>query len=360
VSATLLAIGTRKGLFLATSRDDRQTWEIDGPHFVNNAVHAVAIDTRASPARLLVGAESGHWGPSVFRSDDLGSSWHEPSRAPLVFPPETGEALAKVWQLAPADGDEPDVVWAGVEPAALFRSADGGDHFDLVRALWDHPHRPDWEPGGGGKCLHTVVPNGDRVVVGISAAGVYRSTDAGRSWAASNTGIRADFQPGPPPEFGQCVHKIAADAVDPDRLYLQNHGGVYRSDDAGQTWRSVGEGLPADFGFAVVAHPHRANTAYVYPLVADYERVPPKGASRVYRTVDAGGTWEGLSDGLPDQHAYGTVLRDAMCTDNAQPAGVYFGNRNGEVWASRDEGERWALIAGHLPDVFVVRAATIT
>jgi hypothetical protein len=357
--ATLLAIGTRKGLFLARS-DDRETWQLGDPHFPTQAIYSVAIDTRPPTPRLLAGADSNHWGPSVFHSDDLGGTWQEPDQAPLAFPADTGGALVRVWQLAPGRSDEPGIVWAGAEPASLFRSADGGRTFELVRGLWDHPHRPSWEPGQGGMCLHTILPHGERLVVAISAAGVYRSLDGGRSWHASNTGIEARFLPDPHPEFGQCVHKVAVDADDPDRLYLQNHGGVYRSDDGGSSWNPIHDGLPADFGFAMVAHPRHGGTAFLYPLISDEHRVPPDSASRVFRTTDAGKSWEPRAGGLPARHAYGTVLRDAMCADDADSPALYFGNRNGEVWAGRDEGEHWEPVATHLPDVLVVRAATIT
>jgi len=359
VTRTLLAIGTHKGLFLATS-EDRRSWSLDGPHFLMRDVYAVAIDCRREPARLLVGAASNHWGPSVSYSDDLGANWHEPDQAPVAFPPDTDASLARVWQLQPAGPDQPDVVWAGGEPGSLWRSTDGGVTYELVRALWDHPHRSQWEPGGGGQCLHTILAGpGERVVVAISTGGVYRSLDGGASWAPANHGIPMPGMPDPSPEFGQCVHKVAPDASDPNRLYLQNHGGVFRSDDAGTTWQSIAEGLPAEFGFPVVAHPHRADTAFVYPLEADVARIPPAGNSRVYRTSDAGKSWEARGDGLPSEHAYGTVLRDAMTADDADPVGLYLGTRNGEVWASVDEGGHWDLVAGHLPDVLVLRAATI-
>jgi photosystem II stability/assembly factor-like uncharacterized protein len=356
--STLLAIGTRKGLSLATS-DDRTSWQLSAAHFPMQAIYAVAIDTRAETPRLLAGADSNHWGPSVFHSDDLGATWQEPEQAPVAFPDDTDGALARVWQLQPGPVDEPGTVWAGAEPASLFRSDDGGLSFELVRALWDHPHRPSWEPGAGGMCLHTIIPHGDRLVTAISAAGVYRSLDGGRTWNASNTGIEARFFPDRYPEFGQCVHKIAADAEDPDRLYLQNHGGVYRSDDGGSSWNPIHAGLPADFGFAMVAHPRRGDSAFLYPLVSDEQRVPPDGASRVFATTDGGNTWEARAGGLPSEHVYGTVLRDAMCADDADPTGLYFGNRNGEVWASADVGAHWQSVATHLPDVLVVRAATL-
>lgn len=358
---TLLMIGTRKGLFLARS-DDRRDWTLDGPHFAMNAVYAVAIDTRAPTPRLLVGADSEHWGPSIFTSDDGGESWHEPEGGALRFPAETGAALVRAWQLQPAGPAEPGVVWAGVEPAALFRSEDGGSTYSLVEGLWDHPDRPQWMPGGGGLCLHTVVPHptdADRMVVAVSAAGVYRTGDGGKSWVPSNSGITAWHNPDPHPPFGQCVHKIARHPDRPEQMFLQNHGGVYRSDDGGATWGEIHGGLPATFGFPTVAHPHRPGTAYVYPLVADAHRMPPEDRCRVYRTTDAGESWHPLATGLPQERAYLTVLRDAMCTDDEPVAGVYLGTRTGEVFASADEGESWASIARHLPDVLSVRAAHV-
>jgi hypothetical protein len=358
---TLLMVGTRKGLFLARS-DDRASWTLDRPVFPMNAVYAVAIDTRPSTPRLLVGADSEHWGPSIFRSDDLGGSWGEPEGGAIRFPADTGAALARAWQLRPAGADQPGVVWAGTEPAALFRSDDGGENFTLVDSLWHHTDRSRWTPGGGGECLHTIVPHAtdpDRMLVGVSAAGVYRSDDGTKSWSASNVGIDAWRMPDQHPTFGQCVHKFAGHPDRPDQLFLQNHGGVYRSDDFGASWAAVDAGLPADFGFPLAVHPHRPGTAYVYPLVQDGHRMPPDDRCRLFRTSDAGATWEPLTDGLPQEHAYFSVLRDALCTDDADPAGVYFGTRSGEVFASRDEGESWTSIARHLPDVLVVRAAQV-
>jgi photosystem II stability/assembly factor-like uncharacterized protein len=357
----LLAVGTRKGLFLAhrpVSRRAEPDWEFDGPHFPDQAVYSVAVDTRpAAGPRLLVGADSAHWGPSVFSSTDLGASWEEPAQPAVRFPEDTGASLERVWQLQPAGADEPEVVYAGTEPAALFRSEDGGRSFALLRGLWDHPTRPSWEPGGGGLGLHTVLSRpGGELAVAVSTGGVYRSLDGGGSWAPSNRGVQAVFLPDPHPEHGQCVHKVARDAERPDRLYLQNHWGVYRSDDAGVSWTDIGAGLPSDFGFPVATHPRRGGVAYLFPLNADSDRVPAGRRCRVYRTEDAGQSWQELTDGLPAGPHFGTVLRDALCTDDADPAGVYFGNRNGEVYGSADEGDSWQQVARHLPDVLCVRA----
>jgi hypothetical protein len=358
---TLLAIGTEKGLFLARS-DDRVSWQVTGPEHAMTGVYAVAIDTRPATPRLLASVTSSHFGPSVLVSDDLGKRWQEPDHAPVAFPERTGEALRRVWQLTPGRADEPGRVYAGTEPSALFVSDDGGATYQLVEALWDHPHRERWGAGFGGQAIHTVLPHptkGDELLVAMSTGGVYRSHDGGASWGPSNTGIKAYFLPDPWPEFGQCVHKVARDAVNPDRLYAQNHHGVYRSDDGGDTWTSIADGLPSDFGFTIVAHPSVADAIWSFPIEADGVRFPPDRRCRVYRSRDAGATWQPCADGLPDGAFFPVVLRDAMCADNGDPAGVYFGTRSGEVFASADEGGHWTTVAQHLPDVLSVRAAVL-
>lgn len=356
----LLAVGTKKGLFLGTS-PDRLRWEWSGPHLGMQSVAAVAIDTRQTPPRLLAGARSEHWGPVVVRSDDLGESWQELEKGAVRFPLDLGASVEQVWQLQPGPQERPEEVWAGVEPAALFRSTDAGESFELVRGLWDHPDRPDWQPGAGGMCLHTVLPHPSdpsRILIAISAGGVYRSEDAGATWRSANKGIEARFFPDRYPDHGQCVHKVVRLAEDPDHLLAQNHGGVFRSTDDGLSWSLATEGLPADFGFGVAAHPRRAGTAFVIPLVSDGHRLPPDGHLQVWRTKDGGLTWAPASDGLPK--AYWTVpLRDALTTDLEDPLGVYVGTRAGEVWISTDEAQTWRLAVDHLSDVLVVRAAAL-
>jgi hypothetical protein len=359
MTSTLLAIGTRKGLWLARSDDDRRSWSLDGPHFLMREVAAIAIDTRRERPRLLVGVHSEHWGPTVTWSDDLGSTWHETENGAIRFPSDTETTLTRVWQLQPDAPARPDVVWAGCEPISLWRSDDGGVSFELVRGLWDHPHRKEWMPGYGGAAAHTVLPDPQtsRVLVAISAGGVYVSDDGGASWRAGNRGIAASFMPDPDPEFGQCVHKVAVDA-DGARLYAQNHHGVYRSDDGAESWTSIADGLPSDFGFPVLAHPRTPGTAWVVPLQADVVRVPPGGRLRAYRTRDAGASWDELGNGLPDG-CWVSLLRDAACLDAADPVGVYLGTRDGCVYASADEGDSFRLVAAHLPDVLCVRAAEV-
>jgi hypothetical protein len=356
----LLAIGTRKGLWLARSDDDRRTWTVDGPHLLAQEVAAVSVDTRREQPRVLAGIQYGHWGPTVMWSDDLGGTWNESDHGAIRFPEETGAALARVWQLRPDSADRPDVVWAGCEPHSLWRSTDGGRSFDLVRGLHDHPHRPTWEPGGGGGAVHTVLPDpvSDRVTIAMSTGGVYVSEDGGEKWEPRNRGITVTFGPDPTPEYGQCVHKVSVDAGGADRLYAQNHFGVFRSDDAGISWTSIAEGLPVDFGFPIVSSPSTPGTAWVVPLVADMQRVPKDGRLRVHRTKDAGASWTEVGAGLPD-NAWTAVMRDAMCADDRDPTGVYVGTRDGCVYASADEGETFTLVADHLPDVLTVRAVRL-
>jgi hypothetical protein len=355
----LLAIGTQKGLFLATSGDDRRSWQVGPALFPGTAIYTIGVDPRGPRPRLLAAVDNSHFGPSVAVSDDLGATWHEPESAPIAFGEDDGAAVERVWQIVPGHADEPGVVYAGTQPSALFRSADGGRSFELVRGLWDHPHRPRWEPGGGGAAIHTVLPDPatDRVVVAMSAGGVYVSEDGGAQWEPRNRGIAAGFLP-EEPEYGQCVHKVAIDAGDRDRMYAQNHGGVFRTDDGGRKWTSIAGGLPADFGFPIVSSPHTPGTAWVIPLVADMQRVPPEGRLRVHRTRDAGETWTSSSSGLPDG-SWTSVLRDAFCADEADPTGVYLGTRDGCVYASADEGETFTTVAEHLPDVLTIRAARI-
>ncbi|MPZ62087.1 MAG: exo-alpha-sialidase [Propionibacteriales bacterium] len=362
MSETVLLVGTRKGLWIARSDESRRRWEWDEPYFLMSEVASCGIDTRGDTPRLFAGVMSWHWGPQVLRSDDLGRTWVGESASAVAFPEDTGATLTRVWQVAPSAA-EPDVVYAGTEPSAIFRSEDRGESFTLIRGLWDHPHRKEWQPGGGGQAIHTILPHpteAKRVSVAMSTGGVYRTVDAGASWAPANQGIRATFLPEGEqfPEFGQCVHKVDRHPDRPERLFLQNHDGVYRSDDGGDAWVSIADGLSSDFGFPIVSHPHQPETVYVFPLGGAEERMPPKAEAKVWRSRDAGATWEGLSDGLPDGF-YAAVMRDAMCTDRGEPAGIYFGSRDGTVFASNDEGDSWNELAGHLPDVLSVRAAVV-
>jgi photosystem II stability/assembly factor-like uncharacterized protein len=252
-------------------------------------------------------------------------------------------------------------MYCGVEPAALFESNDAGESWSLVQGLFDHPHRPQWQPGGGGLCLHTILvdpSNPKRLHVAISTGGVYRSDDGGKSWQARNKGVSAEFLPDKYPEFGQCVHKVDRHPSRPDRLFLQNHGGLFRSDDAGDTWNAIANGVPSDFGFPMAVHPHNPDTAYIFPLETEM-RCSPEGKLRVYRTRDAGNSWEPLAKGFPDEPSYETVLRDGLDTDTLKPAGIYFGTRSGKVYGSHDEGETWSLIMQGVPAITCVKAAAV-
>ena len=360
--STVLLVGTRKGLWIGQSDDGREAWSWTGPHFQMEEVYSAMVENSDGRPRILVGSSSSWLGPQVWRSDDVGQSWQETPNGAIRFPEDTGATLARVWQLA--QGAEPGVVYAGTEPGAIFRSTDRGESFELVRGLWDHPHRTEWGEGYGGQAFHTILPHPNdpqSVIAAISTGGVYRTRDGGSSWEPANQGVKAEFMPGDRhyPEFGQCVHKVARHPGKPDRLYLQNHGGVYRSDDAGDSWQDIAPGLPTEFGFAMVVHPHDPDTVFTFPISDAGARWPVDGQARVWRSQDAGGTWEPLGAGsLPDDY-FVAVMRDAMCTDGHDPAGLYFGGRNGAVWASADEGESWREVVRDLPDVMMVRAARI-
>lgn len=358
----LLLVGTVKGAFVLTSGPRREDWRVDGPHFPGESVYALTYDERGGRRRTLAATRSVHWGGTIRLSDDFGASWSGPERHTVKFPESSGLSLVQVWQITPGRNDEPDHLWAGVEPAALFESRDAGESWSAVEGLVSHEHRPFWHPGAGGLCLHTIVPHAtdaNRLLVAISAAGCYRTDDGGRTWQARNNGVRAEFLANKHPEFGQCVHKVVAHPAKPDRLFLQNHWGLYRSDDFGDSWHDIANGVPSDFGFAMQVHPHDPDTVYIVPLESDEFRCTPEAKLRVYRTRNAGHSWDALTDGLPQEAAYETVLRDALTTDRHGDAGVYFGTRSGKLFASRDGGDSWDVIADGLPSICCVNAAVI-
>ncbi|MGH9529848.1 MAG: protein kinase domain-containing protein [Terriglobales bacterium] len=357
----LLLVGTTKGAFILRSSAKRSHWEIGGPYFHGHNVYAMAYDGRAGQHRIWVSTQN-YWGTLLRSSDDFGKSWTNPQQAPVRFPSDTGVSLKNIWQITLGRPDEPNVLYCGVEPAALFETRDAGETWSLMRGLFDHPHRPRWLPGNGGLALHTIVldpSDKQRMYVAISSGGVYRTNDGGHTWTAQNRGIRVTFTPDKYPEFGQCVHKIAMHPSRPERIFLQNHWGLYRSDDFAENWMDIANGVPSDFGFAVVMHPRNPDCVYIIPVESDEFRCACDGRLRVYRTRNAGASWEPLMRGLPQKRAYETVLRDAMTADSFNPTGIYFGTRSGQLFGSRDEGRTWQKILEGLPAVVCVRNAVV-
>jgi photosystem II stability/assembly factor-like uncharacterized protein len=349
---TLLA-GTKKGLFWFESTD-RQRWTIRGPfqhgHEINHAIY----DPRQ--ATIYATANNPWFGAHVVWSRDGGQTWASSESGPS-FAPDSGLQLERLWHLEPGPPSDPGRLYLGVAPAALFRSDDGGRSWHEMVGLTQHPTRALWQPGAGGLCLHSMLAdpvNPQRLFVGISAAGVFRSDDGGDSWVACNRGVRAEFLPNKYPEVGQCVHKLQMAPGRPNLLYQQNHCGVYRSDTAGDDWTEITAGLPSDFGFALAVHPREPETLYVVPLQEADFRCPPGGQMRVYRSREGGRSWEALSAGLPQEYAFVGMYREGMATDSLDPAGVYVGTNTGKIFTSNDEGDSWDVLADHLPPVYSV------
>lgn len=365
----LLALGTKKGLFVAESSRTRRSFSLRGPFSSGVAVYSALLDTRGAP-RIYASSCNAFFGMKVLRSTDLGKSFKETKSAP-AFPKEDGRALANIWALEPGEGRKE--ILCGVEPAALFRSRDGGDSWEMIPGLSNHEHARKWHPGNGGLCLHTILRDGDRVHVGISTGGHYLSEDRGETFHPANQGVGAGFVPDPYPEFGQCVHKIAGHKDAPGRLYMQNHGGwanwdgpggprpdigVLRSDDHGRTWRSIAKGLPSDFGFPLCVHPHDPETLYVVPA-EPMTRACPGGAPAVWRSENGGGSWKRLARGFPKRDSYFTVQRDAMDMDAMKSPALYLGTTTGQLWIGRDGGEEWSCLFDSLPPIHCVKAAAV-
>jgi photosystem II stability/assembly factor-like uncharacterized protein len=361
---TLLLVGTMKGAFLFRSGGAREKWDVAGPYFPGRSVYAMNFDARNGRQRLWAAVNSSYWGSFLSSSNDFGKTWSDPEAYNIKFPEGSEVSLKQIWQIVPGHPSEPDTLYCGVEPAALFKSTDAGETWSLERGLFDHPHRTQWMPGGGGLCLHTILPdpsNDQRLFVAISTGGVYRTDDGGKSWQPRNKGIRAKFLPPDQqyPEWGQCVHKVVSHPSNPDRMFLQHHWGVYRSEDAGDSWNDIGQGLPSDFGFALEIDPHDANTAYIIPIESDEFRCTPEAKLRVYRTRNAGESWEPLTEGLPQEDAFETILRDNMKADANDPTGLYFGTRSGKLFGSNNGGESWTAISEGLPAITCVKTAVI-
>ena len=365
----IISIGTKKGLFIAEASKNRGRFALRGPFGPGVSVYSTLIDTRGTP-RLYASSCNPFFGMKVMRSTDLGKSFKETKSAP-AFPKDDGRALANIWALEPAGGKKG--LFAGVEPASLFHSDDGGDTWDLVPGISNHDHARKWHPGNGGLCMHTIVREGDRMHLGISTGGHYLSEDGGATFRAANNGVGAGFVPDPYPEFGQCVHKIVAHKDAPGRMYMQNHGGwsewngpggprpgigVLRSDDHGHSWRSIAKGLPSDFGFPIAVHPHDPDTVYVAPLMP-MTRTCPGGAPAIWRSENGGDSWRRLAKGLPKKESYFTILRDSMDIDELKSPALYFGTTTGQLWIGRDGGEEWDCLFDSLPPINCVKVGAV-
>ena len=399
MSAIRVLVGTRKGAFVLTADGHRRDWSVAGPHFSGWEIYHLK-GSPAEPDRIYASQSTGWFGQVIRRSSDGGLTWEQPGSAPpepdasagdAASPPmpqgesnkfvydtteETGRPLtthqwydgtqhpwefARVWHLEPSLAD-PDVVYAGVEDAALFRSTDGGESWHELAGLRGHDTGAEWAPGAGGMCLHTILldpRDPQRMFVAISAAGSFRTEDGGRIWTTINRGLHSAFLPDPTAEIGHCVHRLALHPSNPDRLFMQKHWDVMRSDDAGANWYEVSGNLPSDFGFPIHVHAHEPETVYVVPIKSDSEHYPPEGKLRVYRSRTGGNEWEALTDGLPQKDCYVNVLRDAMAVDSLDPCGVYFGTTGGQVYVSPDGGDHWTAMVRDLPSVLSVEVQTL-
>ena len=385
MSSVRVLVGTRKGAFVLTSDGARKEWKVDGPHFAGWEIYHVK-GSPVDPSRIYASQSSGWFGQIMQRSNDGGKTWETPGGGmettaegmpkgesnKFVYDGVPGThqwydgtqhpwEFKRVWHLEPSLGD-PDTVYAGVEDAALFRSSDGGTSWQELSGLRKHNSGPNWQPGAGGMCLHTILldpKNPQRIFTAISAAGAFRSDDTGETWKPINRGLRSEFIPDPNAEVGHCVHRIALHPSNPNVLFMQKHWDVMRSDDAGDSWHEVSGNLPSDFGFPIDVHAHEPETIYVVPIKSDSEHFPPDGKLRVYRSRTGGNDWEALTKGLPQSNCYVNVLRDAMCVDSLDSCGIYFGTTGGQVYASADAGDTWNAIVRDLPAVLSVEVQTL-
>jgi photosystem II stability/assembly factor-like uncharacterized protein len=363
-------VGTRKGAFILTSDGKRETWDVSGPHFAGWEIYHLK-GSPADPNRLYASQSSGWFGQLIQRSNDGGKTW-DPVDNKFVYDGVPGThqwydgtahpwEFKRVWHIEPSLSD-PDTVYAGIEDAALFRSIDGGKSWGELSGLRGHGSGPRWQPGAGGMCLHTIlldpsVPG--RIFIAISAAGAFRSDDAGATWRPINQGLRSEHIPDPTAEVGHCVHRLAMHPSRPGVLFMQKHWDVMRSDNAGDSWHEVSGNLPTDFGFVIDVHAHEPETIYVVPIKSDSEHFPLDGKLQVYRSRSGGNDWEPLSKGLPQSDCYVNVLRDAMAVDSLDSCGIYFGTTGGQVYASADAGDNWAPIVRDLPAVLSVEVQTL-
>jgi photosystem II stability/assembly factor-like uncharacterized protein len=370
MSGVRVLVGTRKGAFILNSDGKRKKWDVSGPHFAGWEIYHV----KGSPVdqnRIYASQSSGWFGQLVQRSNDGGKTW-EPVGNTFTYDGVAGThqwydgtphpwEFKRVWHFEPSL-TEVDTVYAGVEDAAMFRSTDAGMTWTELSGLRKHGTGPNWQPGAGGMCLHTILPDAvdpKRIYIAISAAGAFRTDDGGETWKAINQGLRSQYIPDPTAEVGHCVHRIAQHRSRPNTLFMQKHWDVMRTDDAGDSWREVSGDLPTDFGFVIDVHAHEPETVYVVPIKSDSEHYPLDGQLRVYRSRSGGNEWEPLTKGLPQKDCYVNVLRDAMSIDSLDECGVYFGTTGGQVYASADAGDSWTAIVRDLPPVLSVEVQTV-
>jgi len=370
MSSVRVLVGTHKGAFILTSDGERQKWYVSGPHFAGWEIYHMK-GSPADPNRLYASQSTGWFGQIIQRSDDGGQTWEavdnkfEYDGVPGTHQWYDGTPhpweFTRVWHLEPSPTD-PDTVYAGVEDAALFKTSDGGKSWQELSGLRGHGTGPNWQPGAGGLCLHTIIldkHNPNRIFTAISAAGAFRSDDSGQTWKPITRGLKSEFLPEPEAEIGHCVHHISMHHSRPDILFMQKHWDIMRSEDAGESWYEVSGNLPSDFGFVIDVHAHEPDTIYVLPIKSDSEHYPPEGKLRVYRSRAGGNEWEALTKGLPQRDCYVNVLRDAMSVDSLDPCGVYFGTTGGQVYVSADAGDSWAPIVHDLPAVLSVEVQTL-
>ena len=370
MSRVRILVGTRKGAFVLQSDGARKTWGVSGPHFAGWEVYHLK-GSPVEPDRIYVSQSSSWFGQQIQRSSDGGKSW-EPVGNNFAYEGVPGThqwydgtphpwEFKRVWHLEPSLTD-PDTVYAGVEDAALFRTTDGGRSWREISGLRGHGSGPHWQPGAGGMCLHTILldpVDPKRMFIAISAAGAFRTDDGGETWRPINQGLKSEYIPDPTAEVGHCVHRLAMHPSRPNVLFMQKHWDVMRSNDAGGSWHEVSGNLPTDFGFVIDVHAHEPETIYVVPIKSDAEHFPPDGQLRVWRSRTGGNEWEPLTKGLPQSNCYVNVLRDAMAVDSLESCGVYFGTTGGQVYASADGGDTWSAIVHDLPPVLSVEAQTI-
>jgi photosystem II stability/assembly factor-like uncharacterized protein len=358
---TLLMVGTKRGLFLVTSAD-RKNWTVTPTAPTIGRVFNATLDQRGGKKRLFAADNGDFFGSFVRYSDDFGQTWTTPEQGNGIAFPEGGKlALENIWLIEPGRVDDPDTVYAGVAPASLWVSHDRGATWSMNEGLESHPSRPEWNPGAGGLCLHSIVVDysrPERMWVGISSVGVLRTDDGGQNWRFANKGTRAGFQPDIYPEFGQCVHRLIQRPDQPNTLYQQNHCGIYRSENAGDDWRDIQGTLPSEFGFPIALDQRNPDTFFT--IVEGEMRANFEDGFQVYRTRDGGESWETLTNGLPvGPEVRLGVLRHGMATDGADPCGVYVGTNTGQLFGSNDQGDSWSVIADYLPSIYSVTATVI-